>query len=138
MARTASVVFRTSLLWSPGVVIREQGSSVGAQPDSVIENAPNPVASRVGGGVSPPRVIRQADPKFSVAAERANVRHAVVTLKLVVDQSGAPQNIHVFSPFGYGLELQAVRAVEAWRFAPSKKDGKPVKVEIAVEMEFLR
>jgi TonB family protein len=122
--------FSPKLAVVPGILTREQ--------DSVTDNAPSPVASRVGQGVSPPRVIRQVDPKFSEAAERAKVNHAEVTLKLVVDQSGTPQNIHVATPFGCGLDLEAVRAVEAWRFDPSQKDGKPVKVEIAVAMEFLR
>jgi hypothetical protein len=29
-----------------------------------------------------------------------------------------------------------VRAVEGWRFKPAEKDGQPVSVEIAVEVDF--
>lgn len=35
-----------------------------------------------------------------------------------------------------GLDQKAVEAVSRWRFTPSMKEGKPVTVEIAVEVEF--
>jgi outer membrane biosynthesis protein TonB len=30
----------------------------------------------------------------------------------------------------------AVRAVEKWKFKPAKKDGQPVRVQMAVEVNF--
>jgi protein TonB len=38
---------------------------------------------------------------------------------------------------GSGLDAKAIEAVERWRFEPAKKDGKPVNVEISVEVSFL-
>jgi TPR repeat protein len=35
-----------------------------------------------------------------------------------------------------GLDEKAVEAVRSWRFSPALKDGKPVAVEIAVEVDF--
>jgi TonB family protein len=36
----------------------------------------------------------------------------------------------------YGLDEQAVTARKKWRFQPGTKDGKPVAVEVTVEMSF--
>jgi TonB family protein len=55
---------------------------------------------------------------------------------LVVEASGNATNIHIVSPLGGGLDEKAVHAVETWKFKPAEKDGQPVRVEIAVEVEF--
>ena len=89
----------------------------------------------VGGGVSPPRVIYQVDPEFSEEARKAKYQ-GTCTLMLVVDPNGRPRNIRVASSLGMGLDEKAIEAVKNWRFEPSMKDGHPVPVEIAVEVEF--
>jgi TonB family protein len=89
----------------------------------------------VGGGVSPPRVIYSVDPEFSEEARKAKYQ-GTCTLMLVVDASGHPTNIRVASSLGMGLDEKAIEAVKNWRFEPSMKDGHPVRVEIAVEVEF--
>jgi periplasmic protein TonB len=89
----------------------------------------------VGGGVSPPRVIYQVDPEFSEEARKAKYQ-GTCTLMLVVDTAGRPTNIRVASSLGMGLDEKAIEAVKNWRFEPSMKDGHPVRVEIAVEVEF--
>lgn len=89
----------------------------------------------VGGGVSPPRVIYQVDPEFSEEARKAKYQ-GTCTLMLVVDANGRPTNIRVASSLGMGLDEKAIEAVKNWRFEPSMKDGHPVRVEIAVEVEF--
>jgi periplasmic protein TonB len=89
----------------------------------------------VGGGVSPPRVIYQVDPEFSEEARKAKYQ-GTCTLMLVVDTAGRPKNIRVASSLGMGLDEKAIEAVKNWRFEPSMKDGHPVNVEIAVEVEF--
>ena len=35
-----------------------------------------------------------------------------------------------------GLDNQAVKAVNDWRFNPGKKDGKPVAVIVSIELTF--
>jgi len=39
-------------------------------------------------------------------------------------------------PTGLGLDEKAVEAVRSWRFDPATKDGKPVAVQIDVEVAF--
>jgi TonB family protein len=96
---------------------------------------PKGTMTRVGNGVSPPRAVYQPEPEFSDRARQAKFQ-GVVTLGLVVDRDGIPQNIRVLSPLGAGLDEQAVHAVATWRFKPAEKDGEPVAVEIAVEVDF--
>jgi Gram-negative bacterial TonB protein C-terminal len=37
---------------------------------------------------------------------------------------------------GLGPDQKAIEAAEKWKFAPGKKDGKPVAVEAAIEVNF--
>jgi periplasmic protein TonB len=89
----------------------------------------------VGGGVSAPRVIYQVDPEFSEEARKAKYQ-GTCTLLVVVDAAGRPTNIRVGSSLGMGLDEKAIEAVKKWRFEPAQKDGHPVNVDIAVEVDF--
>lgn len=90
---------------------------------------------RIGHGVKPPRVIYQQEPEFSDPARKAKYQ-GTMTMGLIVDKEGHPQNIRILSPLGAGLDAKAVRAVETWKFQPAVKDGEPVAVQIAVEVDF--
>jgi len=87
------------------------------------------------GGIQGPRVIKDVDPEYSDAARKAMIRGTEL-LSLVVDDNGQPQNIKVLTPLGYGLDENAVNAVKAWRFVPGTKDGKPVPVQLMIEVSF--
>ena len=90
---------------------------------------------RVGGGVSPPRQIYAPEPEFSEEARKAKYQ-GVCTLGLIVGTDGRPSNIRVLSSLGMGLDEKAIEAVKNWKFEPAMKDGHPVRVEIAVEVDF--
>jgi TonB family protein len=42
----------------------------------------------------------------------------------------------VVRPLGMGLDQKALDAVKQWKFEPAMKDGKPVAVQINVEVNF--
>lgn len=90
---------------------------------------------RVGGGVSAPRAIATPDPDYSEEARRAK-HQGVVLLWLVVGPDGRPRDIRVSRSLGMGLDEKAVEAVRQWRFEPARKDGRPVAVQINVEVNF--
>jgi protein TonB len=90
---------------------------------------------KVGGGVSSPVVIYQVEPEFSEEARKAKFM-GVVTVNLVVDTHGLPQNVHVLRGAGMGLDDKAVAAVKQYRFKPAMEGGKPVPVELNVEVQF--
>src|SRR5246500_802685 len=89
----------------------------------------------VGGGVSPPRQIYAPEPEFSEEARKAKYQ-GVCTLGLIVGTDGRPSNIRVLNSLGMGLDEKAMEAVRNWKFEPAMKDGHPVRVEIAVEVDF--
>ncbi len=90
---------------------------------------------RVGGGVSAPRALDTPDPEYSEEARKAKYQ-GVVVLWLIVDQNGKPRDIKVSRSLGMGLDQKAVEAVRNWKFEPAMKDGKPVAVQINVEVNF--
>jgi TonB family protein len=99
------------------------------------QDAPAREVEKVGGRVKPPRVIYAPEPEFSGAARAAGYE-GVSTLKLVVGADGIPRDIKVVGLLGMGLDENAVKTVQKWRFNPALKDGRPVAVQIAVEMDF--
>src|SRR5580693_5703162 len=90
---------------------------------------------RPGRGVTPPRPIYSPEPEFSEEARKAKYQ-GTCTLMIVVDTDGRPTNLRVVSSLGMGLDEKALETVRTWRFEPGQKDGHPVKVEMAVEVDF--
>jgi periplasmic protein TonB len=90
---------------------------------------------KVGGGVSAPRALSTPDPEYSEEARKAKYQGTVV-LWLVVDPYGRPQNLRVARSLGLGLDEKAIEAVRQWKFEPAMKDGRPVAVQINVEVNF--
>jgi TonB family protein len=90
----------------------------------------------VGHGASAPRVIYQTEPEFSEEARKAKYQ-GTCTLYVTVDVNGRATDIRVASSLGMGLDEKAIESVKNWKFEPGKnKDGRPVPVEIAVEVDF--
>lgn len=92
-------------------------------------------AFRVGNGVSAPRALETPDPEYSEEARKAKYQGTVV-LWLIVGPDGKPRDIRVSRPLGMGLDQKAIEAVNRWRFEPAMKDGRPVAVQINVEVNF--
>jgi TonB family protein len=92
-------------------------------------------AYRVGGGVSAPKVLFRPDPELSEEA-RKNKWQGTVVLRVVVGVDGKTHEIAVSRSLGMGLDEKAIEAVRLWRFEPGLKDGKPVPVEVSIEVNF--
>lgn len=90
---------------------------------------------KVGGGISAPQPVLTPDPEYTEEARRAKTQ-GTCTLFLIVDAAGQPRDIRVVHGLGFGLDAKAIEAVKQWRFDPSLKDGKPVSVQISIEVEF--
>ena len=116
---------------SPG----QSDSTAAAAADAVASARLDSPLFKAGHGVSPPRAIVQHEPAFSEPARVAKYQ-GVVTLGLIVDKEGHPTSIHISNPLGCGLDAKAVEAVGTWRFEPARRDGEPVAVKIAVEVDF--
>jgi periplasmic protein TonB len=89
----------------------------------------------VGGGISAPQVLFQPEPEFSEEARRAKVS-GNVEVYLWVDEHGNPSHVRVVRGIGMGLDEKAVEAVRQYRFKPAMENGKPVTVEMYVDVVF--
>ncbi|GGA60605.1 hypothetical protein GCM10011507_10170 [Edaphobacter acidisoli] len=89
----------------------------------------------IGGGVSAPVLIYSVEPEFSEEARKAKVAGNVL-VSLWVDQNGLPSHVRVIRGVGMGLDENAVAAVKQYRFKPAMENGKPVTVELNVEVNF--
>lgn len=88
----------------------------------------------IGPDVSPPRVTKQVNPRYATA-------HGVrvvgsVTVGLIVSSEGIPRDVHVVKGLDKDVDQSAIEAVQQWRFAPARKDGKPVAVRVSLELDF--
>ena len=89
----------------------------------------------VGGGVSAPVVIHSVVPEFTESARSANYQ-GTVSIQLIVDPQGNPQNVHVVRHLGNGLDEKAVAAVKQYRFRPAMYQGHPVAVQMIIDVDF--
>ena len=81
------------------------------------------------------RPVSTPDPEYTEEARRAKSQGTCI-LWLIVDAEGHPRDIRVVRGLGFGLDTKAIEAVRQWRFQPAMKDGKPVNVQISVEVGF--
>ena len=89
----------------------------------------------VGGGVSAPQVIHSVQPEFTDDARRANYQ-GNVSVQLIVDSEGNPQNVRLVGHLGMGLDEKAIEAVKQYRFRPAMYQGHPVAVQILIDVDF--
>jgi len=89
----------------------------------------------VGGGISAPKVLVQVDPEFSEEARKAKFS-GNVEVYLWVDEQGNPSHIRVARGVGMGLDEKAVEAVRQYKFKPAMQNGKPVKVDLYIDVNF--
>jgi TonB family protein len=89
----------------------------------------------VGGGVKPPRIIYQPQPDFPEKA-RKHQHTGTVTIRAIVGIDGKVHNARVVRRAGWGLDEQALAAVNQWLFETPTKDGCKVAVYLDVEVNF--
>jgi protein TonB len=89
----------------------------------------------IGGGVSKPQVLYAPDAEFSEEARKAKFS-GNVEVYLWVDENGSPSHIRVVRGVGMGLDQKAMEAVRQYKFKPAMKDGKPVKVDLYIDVNF--
>jgi hypothetical protein len=108
-------------------------------------NIETPYKSGVA-GLTMPRVVYSAAPEFTDEAREKKVSGLCI-LSMIVDAIGRPEHIRVVSsladdglktkhPLDSGLQLNAVKAVSQYRFAPGRLHGTPVPVAIQVMVNF--
>lgn len=86
-------------------------------------------------GLSRPVLVSSRPPAYTEGARLAKIEGRV-SLSLVVNASGDPQNIQVIQSLDPGLDQEAIEAVKGWKFQPGLKDGNPVAVRVTIQVNF--
>jgi len=82
-----------------------------------------------------PRATYQPDPEYTEGARKAAIE-GEVWLSLIVGTDGVPYNVKVVRSLGFGLTDKAIEVVKTWKFEPGTKAGKPIAMQIRVEVAF--
>ena len=86
----------------------------------------------------PIRVVKrtlQTQPKYTEEARLAGVEGtAVVYAEIAKD--GSPDSLRVLRSLGYGLDQEAIRTVQQWRFEPNLQNGQVIRVATYVPVRF--
>jgi len=89
----------------------------------------------VGKNVTPPVPIHKVEPEYSKEAASAKFEGTVV-VGVEIWPDGLAHNARITKGLGMGLDEKALEALKQWKFKPGSKDGKPVKVQASIEMNF--
>jgi TonB family protein len=77
------------------------------------------------GAIKQPVAIYKVEPEYSEEARKVRVQGTVV-VEALIDEKGATRALRVREGLGYGLDEQAMEAVNHWRFRPATRDGRPI------------
>jgi protein TonB len=90
---------------------------------------------RVTKEIKPPKAKSSPDPAYPELPPYTEP-NGIVDMLVGIDNKGHVQLVHVLRASNSAFESSAVTTVKKWKFAPARKDGKPVPVQITVEMKF--
>jgi TonB family protein len=105
--------------------------AIGLPPTMEIESD----VMQVGNGVTTPTLISKVEPQYTEQARAAKYQGSVL-LSTVIGVDGRAANLKVVKSLGMGLDENAIKAVQQWRFRPGTKAGLPVKVQAQIEVNF--
>ena len=92
---------------------------------------------RVTKGMKPPKATHAPDPKYPDLPPDAEPRGTVVML-VGISAKGHVEAVRVLRSDEHAFEATAVETVKKWKFKPAESGGKPVPVQVTVEMKFER
>jgi len=92
---------------------------------------------KAGDGITLPVVVREVKPAYTAEAMQQKIQGSV-SLRAVVLADGTVGDIEITRSLDaeYGLDREAGRALTKWLFKPGTKGGKPVPVEVTIELTF--
>jgi D-alanyl-D-alanine dipeptidase len=90
---------------------------------------------KVGGGITAPKPIDTPDPTFTRAMKNSHMSGTVL-VEAMLDSEGKVSEPKVVRGLDPDFDAQAIEAVQKWKFQPALKQGVPVAVKIAIEVNF--
>jgi periplasmic protein TonB len=90
---------------------------------------------RPGGIVTAPSLLMEVRPSYTADALHRRIQGSV-ELELVVTPEGAASHIRVVQSLDPGLDMEAMNAVQRWKFAPGRRAGVAVNVLVTAILDF--
>jgi periplasmic protein TonB len=91
---------------------------------------------RPGNGVTAPTLLSQVRPNYTPDAMRRRIQGTVV-LEMIVGTDGAPYDLRVVRSLdAHGLDDEAIKAAQQWRFNPGHRSDTPVDVLVILVIDF--
>lgn len=112
-----------------------QKNFLSATAGPVLPTASAQVPRRIGGGITPPKVLHSVEPEFSDKAKALKYGGKAL-INLHVEPDGTVSHVSVVRALGLGLDENALAAVQTYTFSPAMMNGKPVLVELNIEVNF--
>jgi periplasmic protein TonB len=90
-----------------------------------------------GNGVLSPEVVFEKKPNYTPDAMRGRIQ-GTAWVAAVVLTDGTVGEAHIVRSLdsAFGLDEEAIKAVKQWRFRPGTRFGKPVPVQVVIEVSF--
>lgn len=111
------------------------GGIPGGVEGGIPQEAPEDQIFQVGGNISEPIGISKPPPTYTETARRARTQGTVV-VEAVINKQGDVTNVKVLKSLPFGLDRQAVEAIQRWKFKPATMDGRPVSVYYVLTVQF--
>lgn len=90
-----------------------------------------------GNGVTTPVPLNSVKPQYTSEAMRARIQGTVL-VECVVQPNGECTNVQIVHSLDptFGLDQEAIKAAQKWRFKPGTRLGQPVPVLVTIELSF--
>jgi TonB family protein len=88
-----------------------------------------------GNGVTLPEVVKEVKPVYTPDAMQRRVQGSV-WLDVVVLDTGKVGDVTVTKALDEDLDQEAIKAAKQWEFKPGTYEGKPVAVQVVIELTF--
>lgn len=95
----------------------------------------SPDVYKPGPDVTAPRVLQEVNAVSTDAARQAGIE-GTVGVECVVLADGTVGRLRLTKRLDPGLDVEAVKALRRWRFAPGLRNGQPVPVQVTIEQVF--
>jgi TonB family protein len=133
--KIAMVAVTTGALLGGAVTAAAMSFDVMPSKDAAASKTAHEKVYQVGNGVTAPVLTYSVDAEFTKKAKDAKYQ-GVSVVSCVVDADGMPRYVHTIRKLGMGLDEKALEAVRQYKFKPGLLNGKPVAVQITIEVNF--
>jgi hypothetical protein len=126
----------------------QKDADAGARQFRVCDNNDPVSCHLVDGVVTAPTVLHAPDPKLTKLSGNYKLNGRISVVRLIVGADGKPYNLHIVRSMSEGLsqslqpaaldqDQKAIEAVQRYKFRPATYQGKPVPVEVTIEVKIV-